>query len=81
MIIKFPCGLCSDEVGDNEGQFSVVCSKWNHIGCLNIGAEKHIKLKKDPLAWDSPNYAIEMPFLTLSNKGLKQSFSEALLKL
>ena len=50
MTNNFPCGFCTDEVGDNDD--SVQCdlrNKWNHTRCLNIIAEKYEKLKKDPL--------------------------------
>ena len=82
MIKNVPCGLCSDEVGDNDD--SVQCDlykKWNHTRCLDIAAEQYEKLKKDPLPWYCPNCAKEIPSSTLSNKGLKLSFLEAFLKL
>ena len=72
MIKIFPCGLCSDEVGDNDDSVQCdLCNKWNHTRCLNIDAEQYEKLKKDPLPWYCPNCAMEIPFSTLSNKGLK----------
>ena len=31
MIKKFSCGLCSDEVGDNDNSVQCdLCNKWNH---------------------------------------------------
>ena len=72
MIKNFPCGLCSDEVGDNDDSVQCdLCNKWNHTRCLNIDAEQYEKLKKDPLPWYCPNCVMEIPFSTLSNKGLK----------
>ena len=41
------------------------------IGCLNIGAEKYEKLKNDSLSWYCPNCAMEIPFSTISSKGLE----------
>ena len=75
MINNFPRGLCSDEVEDNDDSVHCdLCNKWNHTGCLNIGAKKYEKLKKDPLPWYCPNCAMKIPFLTLSNKNLKTVF-------
>ena len=71
MTNNFPCGLCSDEVGDNDDLVQCdLCNKGNHTRYLNISAEQYEKLKKDPLPWYCPNCAMRMPFLTLSNKGL-----------
>ena len=71
MIKKFPCGLCSDEVGDNYDSVQCdLCNKWNHTRCLNMDAEQYKKLKKDPLPWYCPNCAMGISFSTLSNKGL-----------
>ena len=78
MINNFPFELYSDEVGDNES--SVQCNlwnKWNHTRCLNIGVEQYENYKKDPLPWYCPNWAMEIPFSTLSNKCLKSIFFEA----
>ena len=64
--------MCSDEVGDNDDSVQCdLCNKWNHTRCLNIDAEQYEKLKKDPLPWYCPNCAMEIPFSTLSKKGLK----------
>ena len=64
--------MCSGEVGDNDDSAQCdQCNKWNHTRCLNIDAEQYEKLKKDPLPWYCPNCAMEIPFSTLSNKGLK----------
>ena len=50
MINNFPCGLCSDEVEDDDNLVQCdLCNKWNQTGCLNIGAEKYEKLENDPL--------------------------------
>ena len=47
MIKNFPCGLCSDEVGDNDDSVQCdLCNKWNHTRCLNIDAEQYKNLKK-----------------------------------
>ena len=63
---------CSDEVGDNDDSVQCDrCNKWNHTRYLNIDAEQYEKLKKDPWPWYCPNCAVEIPFSTLSNKGLK----------
>ena len=63
------------EVRDNDSSFQCdLCNNWNHAGCLNIVTEKFEKLKKDPLPWYSPNYAMKIPFSTLSNRGLKTVF-------
>ena len=71
MINNFQCGLCSDKVGDNDDSVQCnLCNKLNHTGYLNIGAEKHKKLK-DPLRRYCPNCSMEIPFSTLSNKGQK----------
>ena len=44
MIDNFPYGLCSHEVADNDDSVQCdLCKKWNHTGCLNIGAEKYKK--------------------------------------
>ena len=72
MTKNFQCGLCSDEVGDNDD--SVQCDlfdKWNHTRRLNIDAEQYEKIKKDPMSWYCPNCAMEIQFSTLSNKDLK----------
>ena len=72
MTNNFPCGLCSDEVGDSDNSIQCdLCNKWNHTRCLNISAEQYEKLKKDPLPWYCLNCAMEIPFSTLSNKDLK----------
>ena len=82
MINNFPCGLCSDEVGDNADLVQRdLCNKWNHTRCLNIHSEQSEKLKKDPLPWNCPNCAMEILFSTLSNKDLKTVLLETLLKL
>ena len=65
MIKNFPCGLCSDEVGDNDDSVQCdLCNKWNHTTCLNIDTEQYKKLKNDPLPWYCPNCAMEIPFST-----------------
>ena len=46
MIKIFPCGLCSDEVGDNDSVQCDLCNRWNHTRCLNIGTEQSEILKK-----------------------------------
>ena len=75
MINNFPSGLCSHEVGDNGDSVQCdLCNKWNHNRCLNIGTEKYEKLKKDSLPWYCPNCAMEIPFSTLTNIGLKTVF-------
>ena len=83
MMKKFSCGLCSDEVGDNDNSVQCdLCNKWNHTRLMQNN--KYEKLKKDPLPWYCPNCAMEMPFSTVSNKGLKSvlfgGFSETLPK-
>ena len=68
---NFPSGLCSDEIGDNDDSIQWdLCNKWDHTWCLNIGTEQYGKHKKDPLPRYCPNCAMEIPFSTLSNKGL-----------
>ena len=70
MIKNFPCGLCSDEVGDNDDSVQCdLCNKWNHTRCFNIDAEEYEKLP-----WYCPNRVMEIPFSTVSNKGLKLFF-------
>ena len=50
MINNFPCGLRSDEVGDNDDSVQCdQCNWWNHTRYLNIGAERCKTLKNDPL--------------------------------
>ena len=64
--------MYSDIVGDNDDSVQCdLCNKWNHTGCINVGAEKCGKLKKDRLLWYCSNCPMETPFLELSNKGLK----------
>ena len=75
MINNLPFGFHSDKVGENDS--SVQCdlwNKWNHTRCLNIGVEQYENYKKDPLPWYCPNWAMEIPFSTWSNKGLKSIF-------
>ena len=69
MIKHFPCGLCSDEVGDSDSVQCDLCNKWNHTRCLNIGTKQ--SEKKDPLPWYCPNCAMKISFSTLFNKSLK----------
>ena len=65
MINNFSCGLCSDEVGDNDNSVQCdLCKKLNHTGCLHIGAEKCKKLKNNPLPWYCPNCAMEIPHIS-----------------
>ena len=58
--------MCSDDVGDYDHSV-----QWNHTRCFNISAEQYEKLKKDPLPWFCLHCAMEIPFSTFSNKGLK----------
>ena len=67
MIKNAPCEWCSDEVGDNYDSVQCdLCNKWNHTRCLNIDAEQYEKVKKDPLPWYCPNYAVEKTFREVS---------------
>ena len=69
---NFQCGLYSDEVGDNNDSVQCdLCNKWDHTGCLYVGAEKCGKRNKDRLLWYCSNCPVETPFSALSNKGLK----------
>ena len=66
---NFSYWLYSDEVRDNDNSVQCgLCNKQNYTGYLNIGAEKYEKLQNDLLPWYSPNYAVEVPLSTLSNK-------------
>ena len=72
MTNNFPCGLYSDEVGDNDNSVQCdLCNKCHHTTCFNISTEQYKKLKNNPLPWYCPNCAMEIPFSSLSNKDLK----------
>ena len=72
MIINFPCRLCSDEVGDNNDSVQCdLCSRWNHIGCLNIGTSKNKENLKKIHYPGIAQTVMEIPFSTLSYKGVK----------
>ena len=49
MIKHFPCGLCSDEVGDSDSVQCDLCNKWNHTRCLNIGTKQSEKKRSTAL--------------------------------
>ena len=72
MTEHYPCRVCSLEVEDDDK--SVQCDlydRWIHTKCAEINHQKYEKMKKDPLAWYSPDCTTEFSFFTLSNKDFK----------
>ena len=80
MINNFPCGFCSDVVGDNDDSVQCdLCNKWNPVLILALKNTKNLKKIRNPDTIQTVQWIYLSRHYLIKTYNL--SFWEALLKL
>ena len=69
MAIKYPCGICSKSVKENQKALQCdICDKWIHLKCNLLNLSTYEKLKHDPNPWFCLNCTkLIFPYHELTN--------------
>ena len=72
--IKFPCGVCSKSVANNNRALCCdSCDKWVHMKCNFLNKKTYQKLQKDESPWFCINCVKDqLPFQSQINSDLQK---------